>query len=140
MVESHFETLHKIRPRKGWLKAVRESLGMTAQQLAKRMKLKNHASVLAFEKREQEKAITLKVLDDAANAMGCRLVYAIVPEGTTFEQIVEERARKIAAQIIQQVSHSMKLENQETSSQDQERQIRELSGVLKDKLDPRLWD
>lgn len=128
------------QPRKGWLKAVRESLGMTAQQLAKRIKLKNHASILAFEKREKEKTITLRVLEDAARAMGCRLVYAIVPEGKTLEQLVEARAQKIASQLVQKVSHSMKLENQGIDREDQEQQTKKLALELKEKLDPRLWD
>ena len=140
MQNSTFKVLSEYRPRKGWIKAVRESIGMTAQQLATRMKLKNHASIFAFEKREKEKTITLKAIEDAAKAMGCNLVYAIVPAGKSFDSLVEERALKIAAQMIRKVSHSMKLENQSVTQDYQSQQTQELVKELKEKLDPRLWE
>ncbi|MGE3758710.1 MAG: mobile mystery protein A [Pseudobdellovibrionaceae bacterium] len=138
---AHFD-LSPLRekPRKGWLKAVRESLGISAQQLAKRMKLKNHASILAFEKREKEKAITLKAMEDMAGAMDCHFIYAVVPSGSSFEKLIDERAKKIAEQMIQKVAHSMKLENQSITQDQQAQQIIELAKELKEKLDHRLWD
>lgn len=128
------------RPRAGWLKAVREALGMTSQQLAKRMKLKNHASILKFEKGEVDGSITLDVLERSAQALGCKLIYAIVPESGSFDDLVEARARAVASDVVKRVSHSMKLENQATAKSQQMNQVSELAAELKEKLDSRLWD
>ena len=104
------------------------------------MKLKNHASVLKFEKGEVDGSLTLGVLERSAQALGCKLVYAIVPENGTFDDLVEARAQAVASEIVKRVSHSMKLENQETTEEHRLNQVLELAAELKDKLDSRLWN
>lgn len=126
------------RPRSGWLRAVRESLGMTSRQLASLLSTDN-AAVLRMEKREIEKKVTLEALEKAAQAMGCKLVYAIVPS-QSLETIVDQKAHEAAAKMLRSVSHSMKLEKQELTADANRAQLKDLAQELKTKLDPVLWE
>ncbi|MFM8648094.1 MAG: helix-turn-helix domain-containing protein, partial [Methylocystis sp.] len=64
-----------ITPPSGWIKAIRESLGMTAEQLARRMGVVQ-SRVSTLEKAECSGTPSLKSLRQAAEAMNCTLVYA----------------------------------------------------------------
>lgn len=99
------------RPQKGWLRAVREATGITVRQMAMRLK-KAPTLVAKLEKSEAEYRITLGSLRDAADALGCRLVYAIVPKTGSVQELAEERARTKAAENVRAVEHSMALEDQ----------------------------
>jgi predicted DNA-binding mobile mystery protein A len=125
------------RPPLGWLRAIREAIGMTAAQLASRLKV-SQPRVLAMEKAEQRGAITLATLERAAEALGCTLVYALVPNGS-LDGLVREQARKIAADRLAHVDHSMRLEDQglpaATLDAERDRLIEELLRHPR-----RLWD
>ena len=81
------------RPARGWIRAIREALGMTAAQLGKRMEV-NQSTVAGFEYGEVSKAITLDSLERAANALDCRLVYAVVPRSSFEDQVLEQARRR----------------------------------------------
>ncbi|MBU6155276.1 MAG: mobile mystery protein A [Bdellovibrionales bacterium] len=126
------------RPRLGWLKAVREALGLSTRQLATFLGTDN-AGVLRLEKRECQGKASLESLDRAAKAMGCKIVYAVVPD-ESLEGIVDQKAKEAARSILRSVSHSMRLEKQEVSPEALENQIQELASELKARLDPALWE
>jgi len=99
------------RPQKGWIRAIREATGITVRDLAKR--LHRAPSVAAhLEGSEAEYRITLASLRDAADAMGCQLVYALVPKSGSIRELAEERERTKAAENVRAVEHSMALEDQ----------------------------
>ncbi|MGD9785926.1 MAG: mobile mystery protein A [Hyphomicrobiaceae bacterium] len=108
-------------PPRGWIKAIREALGMTGQQFAARMGIKP-PTVIDLEKSEALGTIQIKTLSRAADALGCKLVYALVPK-TSLQDAVEARARQIALRALKRVAHTMKLEDQEVAGSDLERQI-----------------
>ncbi len=124
-------------PRRGWLKAVRESLGMSAAQLGKRLGI-SAPNVLKLEANEIRRALTLGSLERAAEAMGCRLVYALVPE-ESLEAQVDAQAQRVARERLARSEHSMLLEDQAVPPELQELQLRELANELKAKLGPALW-
>src|SRR5208282_6816206 len=97
-------------PVRGWIKAIREALGMSSAQLAKRLKIKQ-PTVAAMEQSEMKGTIQLATLRRVAEAMNCTLVYALVPNDS-LETIVREQARKAARRQLQAVEHSMLLEDQ----------------------------
>jgi predicted DNA-binding mobile mystery protein A len=99
------------RPQKGWLRAIREASGITLRQLAKRLR-KAPSLAAKLEKSEAEYRITLGSLRDAADALGCQLVYALVPKTGSIQELAEERARTKAAENVRAVEHSMALEDQ----------------------------
>ena len=99
------------RPLKGWLRAIREAAGISASEVARTLKTSRQLPV-QLEKAEAEDRIALKSLRAAANALGCELVYALVPRANTLHDLVEERARAQAKKHVLGVEHSMALENQ----------------------------
>jgi predicted DNA-binding mobile mystery protein A len=99
------------RPPKGWIRAIREALGLSSAELAKRMKA-NRSLIVQQEKAEADDRITLKSLRAFANALDCDLVYAFVPRAGDLEQLMEARARAAAKTNVLGVEHSMALENQ----------------------------
>lgn len=126
-----------IPPKAGWIKAIREALGMTTVQLAERMGIQQ-SGVSILEKREALKTVSLETLERAAQAMNCRLVYAIVPE-KDLESIVDNQAQIAARQILAKTLHTMALESQTVGRAETELHLQELSTEIKNKLDRRLW-
>lgn len=138
-LEAKFEAIRPVArlkpPVRGWIKAIREGLGMSAAQLAKRMGIKQ-PSVAAMEQSEIKGTIQLATLRRIAEAMNCTLVYALVPNDL-LENIVRERAGKVAKRRLQSVEHSMLLEDQSVPAKDFEARI----DALARDMNPRtLWD
>ena len=98
------------RPENGWIRTVRQALGMSSKDLAERMGV--HSSrVPRIESDETKDSVTLSSLERAAQAMDCRLVYQFVPNGS-FEEIVRRRARELARHRVSKTSRTMALEDQ----------------------------
>ena len=126
------------RPPKGWVRAIREALGMTTAQLGKRIGV-SQSRAFDIEKSEVSGKITLESMERAAHALDCRLVYALVPrESLGF--LAEERALKLAQKKLKAASHSMVLENQRVNREDEEFQIKELAKRLLEKRGSALWE
>jgi len=125
-------------PLRGWLRAIREALGLTSTQLAKRMGVVQSRAV-TIEQAEARGTITLNTLEKAAQAMDCRLVYAIVPR-TSLEDMVEHQSRQKALKMLKQASHSMALEDQAVGSEEEAELIKRLEKKLIEKAGSSLWD
>jgi predicted DNA-binding mobile mystery protein A len=125
-------------PRGGWLRAIREALGMTQSQLGARASI-SRQSVQDFERAEADRRITLESLDKLARAMGCRMVYALVPENGSVEGLRERRALALAEALLQPADHSMKLEAQGVTAPERERQRRLLADTLLNGSPRKLW-
>jgi len=138
---SRFSKLNETIPSSGWVRAIRGSLGMTVKQLSMRLGT-SASSVTQLEEREPKKNVTLNSLEKAANAMGCDLIYAIVPKSPnkTLEDIIAQKAQESAARILKKVAHTMKLEAQSTSNEDMKKQIERTAKELQLKADSRIWD
>jgi predicted DNA-binding mobile mystery protein A len=98
------------RPRSGWVRAIRESLGMSAAAFARRLGM-SHAGVRKLENAEASDVITLASLRKLAEALDCELQYALVPR-TSLSQHVKERAESVARERLRPIAHSMALEDQ----------------------------
>jgi len=118
-------------PPKGWIRAIRDALGMSGVQLAKRLKV-SPQTVEAMEKSEAAGTIQLSTLKRAAEALDCTLVYALVPK-TSLENTVTNRARQIATTALARVSHTMKLEDQDTGDRAPEERIEDYIRQIKDR-------
>lgn len=97
-------------PPKGWVRAIRDAIGMTGVQFARRLGVTPQA-VSALERSEANGTIQIDKLRRAAEAMDCTLIYAIAPR-QSLEAMVDQRARAIALSALRRVSHSMALEDQ----------------------------
>jgi predicted DNA-binding mobile mystery protein A len=126
------------RPPRGWIKAIREALGMTTAQLAKRLNV-SQPRVLGIEKAEASGSIKLESLERAARALDCRLVYALVPR-KPLESLVEDRARAFAKKRLRATSHSMALENQRVDEVDEQDHLERLVQKLLNQPGSALWE
>jgi predicted DNA-binding mobile mystery protein A len=126
-----------MRPPRGWIKAIREALGMTTAQLAGRMGFSQPRAV-EIEKAEKAGAITLDTLERAARAMDCKLVYAFVPR-KSLQELVAERARAVAKKRLSVTGHHMALEAQSVSDEDEKEQFEQLVRQIVEKAGSDLW-
>lgn len=117
-----------VRPPSGWIKAIREALGMPAAHLAKRLGLVP-STVLRLETSEADDTITLSSLRRVAEALGCELQYALVPK-QTIAQTMEAQANKVARERMATVAHSMALEAQASSDDAVNTQVQEIAESL----------
>jgi predicted DNA-binding mobile mystery protein A len=114
-----YQAARKVpRPSKGWIRAIRQALGVSSGELARRLGTSRQLP-LQLEKGEAEDRITLKSLRAVANALDCDLVYALVPRAASIEELIENRARAEARQRVLGVEHSMALENQAVGNLDE---------------------
>jgi len=95
-------------PRRGWIHAVRSAVGMSAAELGCRMSVSRQA-VAAMEASEGAGTVRLETLQRAAEALDCRLVYALVPN-TSLQSTVEAEAGRIVDALAASVAHTMALE------------------------------
>ena len=98
------------RPKSGWVRTVRETLGMSAAAFARRLGI-SHAGVRKLEASEASDVITLATLRKLAQALDCELQYALVPR-TSLSQQIQDRAHAVAKEQLQPIAHSMALEDQ----------------------------
>jgi predicted DNA-binding mobile mystery protein A len=126
------------RPPRGWIKAIREALGMTTAQLAKRLGVVQSRAV-AIEKAEGTGSITLDTLERAAQALDCRLVYALVPR-KPLDDLVAGRAEILAKKRLEAAGHSMKLEAQDVDARDEDEQLKKLIDKIIQAGGSKLWE
>ena len=122
-------------PVRGWIKAIRAALGMSSEQLAKRLGVKQ-PSVVAMEQSEAKGTIELATLRRVAEALDCNLVYALVPN-KPLETIVRDRARILLRRRRAPVEHSMLLEDQAVSAKGSKARLDEF---VRETNPSRFWD
>lgn len=124
------------RPTRGWIRAVRDALGMTSRQLGERMGISQPA-VAQLERSEAAGKIQLDSLRRAAAAMNCEVVYAIVPR-TSLEQTVRDRATHVARHDLTEIDRSMRLSERGLSPEELRRRTDEYATYLI--ASASLWD
>jgi predicted DNA-binding mobile mystery protein A len=82
------------RPAEGWLRTIRLALGMTTAQFAERYG-RPQSRICTLEQAELTGAVSLKTLAEAADALDCDVVYAVIPR-RPLDDIVRERAERLA--------------------------------------------
>jgi predicted DNA-binding mobile mystery protein A len=124
-------------PPEGWLRTVRNALGMSGAQLAKKMGV-TRARIAQAEQAELHGGVTLKSMQATAEAMGCRFVYAIVPPGR-IEDLIMAQARKKAMAIVGTASKHMALESQTLPNDKIAKEIERLTQEIAREMPPDLW-
>lgn len=130
LLDAHFEEWQQLRglarPPRGWVRSVREALGMSAAVLAARLGT-TAGAVTRLEQSEAADRIRLDTLRRAADALGCDLVYLLVPR-RPLSAVVRDRARELARRQVAAVQQTMRLEDQatDTASEMEEQLAREL--------------
>ncbi len=126
------------RPPKGWLRAIRDALGMTTGQYARRLGV-SQPRIVELEKSEQNGNLTLNTLQRAAEALECRLIYVLVPT-RPLEEIVTKQAELIAERQSQAVEQTMRLEDQAVKDKRAARALRRQMVEELLRHPKRLWD
>jgi len=106
------------RPSGGWIAAVREALGLSLAQIGQLVRVPRQ-NVQKFERAEAGDRITLATLRRVADAMGCELVYVLVPKSGSFAELAERPTREQAAHDLKSVLHTMALEDQKPENTNQ---------------------
>lgn len=135
-------------PKGGWIAAVRKALGMSGAQLARRLGVTN-AAVYQHERNEPEGAITLRQMEKMAQALGCRFVYAIVPdaqvesgqvESGRVEDVLRRQARAKAEALVLRASGHMALEQQALPPERVQEEIARMTEALLRNPPPDFWE
>lgn len=135
-----FASLQKVvPPPTGWIKALRNAIGMSMLQLGNRLSITKQ-SVQDMESREKDGSISIKALREAARALDMQLVYGFVPNDGSLEALIDRKAKELATQIVMRTNNSMKLEDQENSKQRIEKAIHERALAIKTEMPKTLWD
>jgi len=124
-------------PPMGWVRALRDALGLTGAQLARRIGIRP-ASLSELEKNEATGRITLATLKRAAEALDCELVYALVPN-QSLDAMVAEAAKAAAKKELAASLHTMELEAQGVRGADKREMLEALAADIAKAGGKRLW-
>lgn len=127
-----------VAPPKGWIRAIRGALGMTARQLAERLGVAQQ-SVARIEKEELSGSVTIKTMRRIADSLDCVFVYGFVPR-TSLEETVARQAQRVAIKRLSKASQTMRLEKQALSRKENARVLSALADELIRTLPATLWD
>src|SRR5208337_720861 len=73
------------------LRRVRQVLGLKVTEVARELGV-TRSVVFRLEQKEAAGTISLRAMDRVANAMGCKVVYAVIPlDGTTLKEMADRR-------------------------------------------------
>ncbi|EEZ80547.1 MAG: mobile mystery protein A [Candidatus Thioglobus sp.] len=126
------------RPKEGWIRTLRKSLGMSANQLAKYLDMSS-SQATQMERMEAEDRITIKQLRRVANVLNCDLEYAIIPRKPV-ESTITEQAKIKAQELISKVDDQMRLEDQQLSKAQLTEQLEIEIDRLVEEMPRTLWD
>lgn len=128
-LDRRFTTLRSLsdeaRPHKGWIRAIRDALGMSSRELAAKLGV-SQQTVAEFESNEQRRTIQLDTLERVADALDCEFHYFLIPR-RDLDVMVRERAFDKARRHISRVSHHSRLEDQQLEDSRELDQIRDLA-------------
>jgi ribosome-binding protein aMBF1 (putative translation factor) len=86
-------------PTQDLLRAVRQALGIPMKEIARELKM-NRSVIFRLERSQERGTISILGIGRVAEAMGCKVVYAIIPiNGGTLEELAENRMWKKALEI-----------------------------------------
>jgi len=143
--EQTSENLNKLKPLshvtipiQGWIRSIRKSLGMNTRQLAERLEVKRQR-VSEIEKNEVSGNLTVETLKKVAEAMDCKLVYALIPN-TSLENTVKDQAASTVKKRMNRVSHTMALERQGLSREQEQKAISDAIENILIEAPESIWD
>ena len=125
-------------PQKGWIRAIRDSLGMSGRQLADRLGV-TRQRVSEIERDELTGSVSIKSMRKVADCLDCVFVYALVPQ-ISLEHTVHDRATQVAEERLKRASQSMLLEGQELNEDDELDALTDMIEEMIETLPSTLWD
>jgi predicted DNA-binding mobile mystery protein A len=126
-------------PETGWIYAIRIAINMSRKQLGRKLGI-TPQSTKEIETREKSGSITLKNLNEVANALNMKVAYALIPKDKSLKTMIEQAAYNAAKKIVLRTSNMMKLEDQENTEIRLESAIRNKSEEILQEMPKYLWD
>jgi len=114
-LEQRLAPWRRLEPRTpplGWIRAIRDALGMSTRELAARAGI-SAPRISQIERAEVDGALTLATLRKIAEALDCHVEYVLVPR-RPLDTMVREQAMSKAAPLFRIVDHTMAMEDQRT--------------------------
>lgn len=127
-----------VPPSKGWIRAIRDALGMTGEQLAERLNV-NKQRVSRMQQDEKLGKVKLETLRNVAEALNCVFVYGFIPR-ESLEQTVRNQAILVAKRRMAQSNQTMRLEQQELSEAEKAEALEDLVEEIMNEMPKSLWD
>lgn len=125
-------------PRGGWIRNIRTALGMTTEQLARRLGVQQPRAV-KIEQAEPDGAITIRQMRKVAEALGCEFHYALIPK-RPLSETVDAQATAAATATARTIAHTMALEDQRPDEAFVREQVETAKRELLAGRWSRLWD
>jgi predicted DNA-binding mobile mystery protein A len=122
-------------PNGGWLKTIRNALGLTLEQIAIRANV-TPQSVIKAEASEIQGTISLNTMQQIAESMDCEIVYFVLPQ-TNLEKMVDAQVQRKANDMLQAIAHTMTLEDQEPTTEAMVEQLEDLIEQLRHEIKTR---
>jgi len=129
----------EIKPDNGWVNAIRVSIKMSLRQLGERLHI-TPQGVRDLEKREKDGAITINTLKEVGRVLDMDLVYGFISRHNSLEDMIEERAREIAEEVVLKTRQTMQLDNTRKSDNDINKAIQQKTYEISSKMPSNLWD
>ena len=127
-----------VPPGKGWIRAIRDAIGMTGGQLAKRLNI-NKQRVSRIEHDEKLGKVKIETLRNVAEAMDCVFVYGFVPR-KSLDDTLKNQAIHVAKKRMSRVAHTMALEDQVLSRDEQKKAFETAVEELIKTMPKSLWE
>ena len=125
-------------PGKGWIRAIRDALGISTRQLGDRLQV-SKSRITRIEQDEAGGNTTLKTMRRMADALDCVFVYGFVPR-KTLEDTLRTQAVHVAKKRMSRVAHTMTLEDQGLSESEQKKAFETAVDELIRTMPKSLWD
>ena len=126
-------------PHTGWIYTIRQALSMSEAQLGEKMGISQQA-VSTLTKREVLGTITTQKLREFGQQFDLQLVYGFIPHGKTLEELVAEKAIKLAEEIVMNTSQHMSLEDQKIADEKLKESVKERTEEIIRTMPRYLWD
>ena len=129
----------EIKPVNGWVNAIRVSIKMSLRQLGERLHI-TPQGVRDLENREKEGAITINTLREVGRVLDMDLVYGFISRHNSLEDMIEERAREIAEEVVLKTRQIVQLDYSRKSENDIKKAIQQKTYEISSKMPSNLWD
>ena len=126
-------------PSKGWVNTIRTALKMSLRQLGSRVNA-TAQHIKQLENREANGTLSINSLKEVANALDMQLVYGFVSKHESLEQMIENRAKELATEIVMRTHNTMTLEDQQNTNERIEKAIAQKTEEIKHEIPKYLWD
>lgn len=132
------EVVSSSMPSQGWVKSIREALGISTAQLGKKVGI-DQSRISRIENAEVTGEVKLSTLMKIAKSMDMQLVYAFVPKHS-LEDMVQQQARQIASKRMKRLNNTMRLEEQELSNEQKHKALEDMVKKIMIDEPKEFWD